>query len=73
MSTESAEMPPLLVAKGSFQVMGGAERDLMRVLPSLNQIFSVQMATIHPSQELRSLCKLENIPLICPAQAWENP
>ena len=73
MSTESAEMPPLLVAKGSFQVMGGAERDLMRVLPSLNRIFSVQMATIHPSQELRSLCKRENIPLICPTLPWENP
>lgn len=73
MSTESSEMPRLLVAKGSFQVMGGAERDLLRVLPSLNRIFSVQMATIHPSQELRSLCKLENVPLICPTVPWENP
>ncbi|MEC7707234.1 MAG: glycosyltransferase family 4 protein [Candidatus Thermoplasmatota archaeon] len=36
-------------------------------------MFSVQMATIHPSQELRVLCEQQGIPLICPNSSWENP
>ena len=36
----------LLVAKGSFAPMGGAERDIIRNLPSLSKTFSVSVATL---------------------------
>jgi len=63
----------LLVAKGTFSAMGGAERDLIRVLPSLNRLFSVTMATINPTPELEEVCEIENIRLICPAESWKLP
>ena len=65
--------PSLLVAKGSFEAMGGAERDLIRVLPALNRLFEVTMATIQPSEELESVCTSEGIRLISPETKWELP
>ncbi|MBI88029.1 MAG: hypothetical protein CMB67_03250 [Euryarchaeota archaeon] len=65
--------PTLLVAKGTFGAMGGAERDLIRVLPELNSIFDVRMATIQSSPELESACSGEGIPLIRPESDWELP
>ena len=52
----------LLVAKGVLGPMGGAERDLIRILPSLNELFSVSMATIQPSTELVEVCLLYTSP-----------
>jgi len=49
----------LLVAKGTFEAMRGAERDLIRNLPALNKVFDVTMATIQPSPELIE-CAHEN-------------
>ena len=54
---ESAALPHLLVAKGSFATMGGAERDLLRNLPALEKIFSVKVATLHPVPELVDYAK----------------
>ena len=48
--------PVLLVAKGTFGAMGGAERDLIRVLPALGRLFDVRMATIHSAPELEETC-----------------
>ena len=56
----------LVVAKGSFAAMGGAERDLMRNLPAFARRFSVSVATLHPVPELESLCSGLGVPLISP-------
>ncbi len=48
MTTEPAR-PRLLVAKGVFGPMGGAEMDLIRVLPHINRLFDVTIATIQCS------------------------
>ncbi|HJM18002.1 MAG TPA: glycosyltransferase [Candidatus Thalassarchaeaceae archaeon] len=61
----------LVVAKGTFGSMGGAERDMIRVLPALNEIFEVKMATIQPSIELEEVCARNKIPLILPKKNWE--
>jgi len=63
--------PRLLVAKGSFDSMGGAERDLIRVLPAINRLFEVTMATIQPSPELEEACSENGIALIRPESKWE--
>jgi len=63
----------LVVAKGSFAAMGGAERDLMRNLPAFARKFSVSVATLHPVPELESLCSELGVPLISPDEAWEMP
>ena len=63
----------LVVAKGSFAAMGGAERDLMRNLPAFARRFSVSVATLHPVPELESLCSGLGVPLISPDEAWEMP
>ena len=47
----------LLVAKGSFSVMGGGERDIIRNLPVLSKKFKVTVATLDSSNELDSLCE----------------
>ena len=62
--------PRLLVAKGSFGSMGGAERDLIRVLPAINRLFEVTMATIQPSNELEEACSENGIELIRPESKW---
>ncbi len=62
--------PRLLVAKGSFESMGGAERDLIRVLPAINRLFEVTMATIQPSQGLEQACSDSGIELISPESKW---
>ena len=63
----------LLVAKGVLGPMGGAERDLIRILPSLNDLFRVSMATIQPSPELLEVCSSNGIELITPERDWEVP
>ena len=63
----------LVVAKGSFAAMGGAERDLMRNLPALAQRFSVSVATLHAVPELESLCSGLGVPLISSDKPWEMP
>ena len=63
----------LLVAKGSFEAFGGAERDLIRNLPAFAQRFQVSVATLHPVPELESICARLGLPLICPNEAWETP
>jgi len=63
----------LVVAKGSFAAMGGAERDLMRNLPAFARKFSVSVATLHPVPELESLCSDLGVPLISPDEAWGMP
>ncbi|MDP6221019.1 MAG: hypothetical protein QGG76_05465, partial [Candidatus Thalassarchaeaceae archaeon] len=70
---EAADKPVLLVAKGTFGTLGGGERDLMRVLPALNRLFSVRMATIHPVPELSEICIREGIRVIGPDQPWQLP
>ena len=60
----SADMnQSLIVAKGSFAAMGGAERDLLRIIPSLTKFFDVKVATLNSVPELEKLCKKFNIPL----------
>ena len=61
----------LVVAKGVFGPMGGAEMDLIRVLPAISRSFEVSMATIQTSPELEEACSKHGITLISPDSNWE--
>jgi len=65
--------PKLLVVKGSFAAMGGAERDVLRNLPALAKLFSIKVATLNPVDELELLCKNLNISLLKSKKKWEVP
>ena len=65
--------PRLLVVKGSFSVMGGAERDILRNLPFLKQLFTIQVATLDVVSELELLCQELKFPLLKPNRHWEAP
>ena len=66
-------LPSLIVAKGSFASMGGAERDLLRIIPSLTKFFSVKVATLHKVPELEDLCQKLKIKLFAPKNNWSLP
>jgi len=71
--TESqSEKPSLLVAKGTFEAMRGAERDLIRNLPALAKYFDVTMATLQSSKALKQCCRENSIPLLRPKVAWQQ-
>ena len=65
--------PQLLVAKGSFSAMGGAERDILRNLPYLAKLFSIKVATLNPVNELELLCQELEVPLLTPRKTWKIP
>ena len=67
---EEEVLPSLIVAKGSFAAMGGAERDLLRIIPSLTKFFSVKIATLHKVPELEDLCEKLKIKLFVPKNNW---
>ena len=62
--------PRLLVVKGRFSAMGGAERDLIRNIPFLSEKFNVSVATLDPVEELESMCKKLNLKLMTPKKSW---
>ncbi len=63
----------LLVAKGSFSAMGGAERDIIRNLPALSKKFEVSVATLDSAQQLDSICEEYGIKLMKPDIYWKPP
>ena len=63
----------LLVAKGSFSTMGGAERDIIRNLPALSKKFEVSVATLDSSKQLDSVCEEYGIKLMKPDIYWKPP
>ena len=65
--------PSLLVAKGNISRMGGAERDLIRCLPHLQQWYDVSVATLNPSQKLSNLCRENKIKIYSPPTPWIPP
>ena len=65
--------PSLLVAKGNINRMGGAERDLIRCLPHLQQWYDVSVATLNPSTKLSNLCQENNIKIFSPPEPWSPP
>ena len=65
--------PRLLVAKGSFESMGGAERDLLRNLPAIAESFDVSVATLASASELGSACEGLGLELMCPEERWSPP
>jgi len=67
-----SEKPRLLVAKGTFEAMRGAERDLIRNLPALAKFFDVTMATLEASKELKQCCRENAIPLLKPKISWQQ-
>ena len=72
MTEPQSEKPRLLVAKGTFEVMRGAERDLIRNLPALAKFFDVTMATLEASKELKQCCRENAIPLLKPKIPWQQ-
>ena len=62
----------LLIAKGSFAPMGGAERDIIRNLPSLSKRFSLSVATLESSAELESVCREIGVQLMLPSLEWSK-
>ena len=65
--------PSLLVAKGNINRMGGAERDLIRCLPHLQQWYDVSVATLNPSTKLSKICQENNIKIFSPPEPWSPP
>ena len=63
----------LLVAKGSFSAMGGAERDIIRNLPALSKKFEVSVATLDSALQLDSICEEYGIKLMKPDIYWKPP
>lgn len=63
----------LLVAKGSFSSMGGAERDIIRNLPALSKKFEISVATLDSSQQLETICEEYGIRLMKPEIYWKPP
>ena len=63
----------LLVAKGSFSAMGGAERDIIRNLPALTKKFEVSVATLDSALQLDSICEEYGIKLMKPDIYWKPP
>ena len=63
----------LLVAKGSFSTMGGAERDIIRNLPALSKKFEVSVATLDSAKQLDSVCEEYGIKLMKPDIYWKPP
>ena len=63
----------LLVAKGSFSTMGGAERDIIRNLPALSKKLEVSVATLDSAQQLDSVCEEYGIKLMKPDIYWKPP
>ena len=72
MTETQVEKPSLLVAKGTFEAMRGAERDLIRNLPALKKYFDVTMATLQSSRELKQCCRENSIPLLKPKISWQQ-
>ena len=69
----SDRKPSLLVAKGNINRMGGAERDLIRCLPHLQQWYDVSVATLNPSTELSNICREKGIKIFAPPAPWNPP
>ena len=65
--------PRLLVAKGSFESMGGAERDLLRNMPAIAESFEVTVATLASVSELRAACESLGLDLMHPQEIWRPP
>jgi len=68
--SSSVAKPRLLVVKGCFSAMGGAERDLIRNLPFLSEKFIVKVATLDPVDELKTVCRKMNFELMIPEKSW---
>ena len=65
--------PRLLVAKGSFSAMGGAERDIIRNLPALSEKFDVSVTTLESVHELDTICEEYGLRLMKPDIYWSPP
>lgn len=65
--------PTLLVAKGDMSRLGGAERDLLRVIPSLTSYFQVKLATLRTCDEMIEICKQNSVEIFTPNTPWQIP
>ena len=65
--------PTLLVAKGDMSRLGGAERDLLRVLPSLTNYYQVRLATLRTCDEMLEICKQNSVEVFTPNTPWQIP
>ena len=70
MTESQSKKPSLLVAKGMFGAMRGAERYLIRNLPALTKYFDVTIATLESSKELKQCCNENAIKLLKPEIPW---
>lgn len=60
----------LLLVKGSFELFGGGERDLINNLEAYSKYFDLSFATLHPNKELIEKLNELNIPLFSPVSNW---
>ena len=65
--------PTLLLAKGDMSRLGGAERDLLRVLPSLTNYYQVRLATLRTCDEMLEICKQNSVEIFTPDTPWQIP
>ena len=53
--------------------LGGAERDLLRVLPSLTNYYQVRLATLRTCDEMLEICKQNSVEIFTPDTPWQIP
>ena len=66
--------PRLIVAKGTFLPLGGAERDLLNNLNALDEKFNVTLLTLHPPTPVEMAeAGVTHIPILSPDLPWKQP
>ncbi|MGB0951114.1 MAG: glycosyltransferase family 4 protein [Poseidonia sp.] len=69
---EATKRPRVLVVRGSFAALGGAERELLQLLRAVDQRWDVSLATLDFPDHARELLADADVRLLSPAQplAW---
>ena len=66
--SEVANRPRVLVVRGSFGALGGAERELLQLLRSVDQRWEASLATLEFPDHAKELLAGANIQLMHPKQ-----
>ncbi len=73
MDDDSDSKPRLLVAKGTFEQFGGAERDILNNLEAWQAHFEITCASLHLNDEAREKIESLGILYLTPAIPWKKP
>ena len=73
MDDDSDAKPRLLVAKGTFEQFGGAERDILNNLEAWQEHFEITCASLYFPTEARERMDALGILYLTPAIPWKKP